>query len=344
MTTLRRFHAKVQVLAFLGLTLASARAWAQETRIRGFADVNFATTDAPGIASGFRLGQFDTYITSKLAERWSFLSEAVFEFEKDFVVDVERLMVAYRASEQFTLSVGKHHTPFGYWNTAYHHGTLLQPTIDRPLMFKFEDDGGPLPVHTVGLMVEGRDITSLHLGYDIMIGNGIGSTPASDNNAAKSVTIALHSQITSTLQIGASYYHDRISAGSATLSDTLQLAESLLRRMYGGFVAYLGRRYEILGEYQRVTDEGSAAGLRTSDLYYVYGGVRLGEFTTYAEFNDLRFAAGDAYLDTGNRRLGVIGARYDFAATIALKGEYRRVRRGDDPWTNELALQIAVGF
>jgi len=331
-------------LLLLSLTLGSAPARAQETKIRGFTDIDLTASDAPGTAWAFGLGQFDTFITSKLAERWSFLSEAVFEFDNDFVVDVERLMVTYRASEQFEVSAGKHHTPFGYWNTAYHHGTLLQPTIARPLMFKFEDDGGPLPVHTTGVMAAGRNITSLHLGYDVMIGNGIGSTPISDNNPAKSVTIALHSQVTSVLRIGASYYHDRISAGTAALSGAASLAESLRRAMYGGFVAYLGPRYEAVGEYQRVTDEGATAGRRNSDLYYVYGGVRLGELTPYAEFNDLRFAVGDPYLDSGNRRLGVVGARYDFASTTALKAEYHRARAANGPWVNEGALQLAVGF
>jgi hypothetical protein len=331
-------------LLLLGLTLGSSPGWTQETKIRGFADINVAASDAPGVAWAFRLGQFDTFITSKLAERWSFLSEAVFEFRNDFVVDVERLMVTYRASRHFEVSAGKHHTPFGYWNTAYHHGTLLQPTIDRPLMFKFEDDGGPLPVHTTGVMAAGRDITSLHLGYDIMIGNGIGSTPRADDNPAKSVTISLHSQITSVLRIGASYYHDRISAGTAALNDTIRLGESLRRGMYGGFVAYLGPRYEVLGEYQRVTDDGATAGRRGSDLYYVYGGVRVGNLTSYAELNDLRFAVGDAYLDTGDRRLGVIGARYDFASTTALKAEYHRMRSGTGSWANEVAVQVAVGF
>jgi hypothetical protein len=84
--------------------------------------------------------------------------------------------------------------------------------------------------------------------------------------------------------------------------------------------------------------------MRTSDLYYLYGGVRLGDLTSYAEFNELRFAVGDAYFDTGNRRLGVLGARYDFASTTALKAEYHRVSRGTSSWTNELAVQVAVGF
>jgi hypothetical protein len=32
-------------------------------------------------------------------------------------------------------------------------------------------------------LVAGRDLTALHLGFDAMIGNGIGSTPISDNDS-----------------------------------------------------------------------------------------------------------------------------------------------------------------
>jgi hypothetical protein len=76
----------------------------------------------------------------------------------------------------------------------------------------------------------------------------------------------------------------------------------------------------------------------------VYGGVRVGNVTSYAELNDLRFAVGDAYFDTGNRRLGVIGARYDVASTAALKAEYHRARSGNGAWANEVAVQVAIGF
>src|SRR5882762_9184287 len=84
---------------------------------------------------------------------------------------------------------------------AYHHGTLMQPTAQRPDMYVFEDDGGILPVHTTGALFAGRDLTPAHLGFDVMIGNGVGATPISDNNPAKSVTVAVHSQVTAALRV-----------------------------------------------------------------------------------------------------------------------------------------------
>jgi hypothetical protein len=66
------------------------------------------------------------------------------------LVDVERLHVRWQA-EPFFLEAGRFHTAFGYWNNAYHHGSWLQPTIERPRWVNFEDDGGMLPVHLVGI-------------------------------------------------------------------------------------------------------------------------------------------------------------------------------------------------
>ncbi|MFQ5479086.1 MAG: hypothetical protein ACE5E4_10765 [Candidatus Binatia bacterium] len=41
--------------------------------------------------------------------------------------------------------IGRFHNPLGYWNTTYHHGTFLQPTIARPDIIQFEGDGECYP-------------------------------------------------------------------------------------------------------------------------------------------------------------------------------------------------------
>ncbi|MFX6330640.1 hypothetical protein ABTF76_20520, partial [Acinetobacter baumannii] len=60
-----------------------------------------------------------------------------------------------------------------YWNTAFHHGAQIQTAVLRPKFLEFEDGGGILPAHTVGLWGTGR----LRLGdgrieYDLYAGNG----------------------------------------------------------------------------------------------------------------------------------------------------------------------------
>jgi hypothetical protein len=60
-------------------------------------------------------------------------------------------MVRYDFSDQFKISAGRFHTPIGYWNTAFHHGSWLQTSVARPEMIKFGSRF--IPTHFVGLIV-----------------------------------------------------------------------------------------------------------------------------------------------------------------------------------------------
>ncbi len=329
----------------LAVVLAPPVATAQETHIRGFTDVVFSASDRTGDQSAFGLGQFVLHISSALADRWSFLGETVFEYDSGFVVDVERVILTYRPNAHFQVGLGKHHTPIGYWNNAYHHGTLLQPTIQRPQMFLFEDEGGVLPIHTTGVLVAGRDLTRAHLGFDVMVGNGIGSTPISDNNPAKSVTLAVQSQITAAFRVGASFYHDAIAAGTVSLGDPpVPLPEGMTQRMVGGYAAYFAPTLEAAAEYQRVTNKTAAGASTGTDAWYVYAGWRAGKLVPYARYDDLAFDPADPYFNPDDTRLTVLGTRYDFAATTAAKVEYRRRKTLTGGSGNELAAQVAIGF
>ena len=128
-----------------------------------FGDVNFHFGNPPGdngatptpIAShpSFALGSLSFLITGELEKH--FVSTAEFALEYDDAtnqvgVDIERLHVGY-LGEHFFVYAGRVHTAFGYWNNAYHHGKWLQPNVERPRWVEFEDTGGLLPVHTVGV-------------------------------------------------------------------------------------------------------------------------------------------------------------------------------------------------
>ncbi len=148
---------------------------AQETRIRGFADITYDVADDDRNGQ-FGVGQYDLFFSSRVADRLSFLSEIVFEAADDgFIVDVERVQAEYEVSPSFRVAVGRQHTTIGYWNPEFHHGALLEPTIDRPIIFLFEDEGGILATHIVGIRISGHEIGSVGLGYDVAVGNGIGA-------------------------------------------------------------------------------------------------------------------------------------------------------------------------
>jgi hypothetical protein len=134
-------------------------------KIRGFFDVDFNTGAVgnsliyplPSSNSVFRAGEFDLFMTSKLSEKWSFVGELVIGTDQsnEWGLDMERYQLTYRANPNFEISAGRYHTAIGYYNTAFHHGTWFQTAAGRPFMYYFEDSGGLLPVHSVGVTATG---------------------------------------------------------------------------------------------------------------------------------------------------------------------------------------------
>ena len=329
------------------LLLAASAAGAQQiqqTTIRGFTDVTYRAGSHGTAPSDFALGQFVLHMMSKLSSDVHFMGETVFEYDQnDFVVDVERVIITYSPRSYFNVSAGKHHTPLGYWNNAYHHGTLLQPTIERPLMDRFEDDGGILPVHTVGVLLSGNDVGPAHLGYSFLVGNGIGSTPISDNNPRKSVTAELRSQVTSYLEVGISGYDDLAPRGTLNLVGD-SMPASLSMRTIGGHVALLGSHVELISEYQRIMNHMTGDGTHDSNAMFVYAGRRFGSFVPYARWDWLDFAVADPYYAVPSVQATLVGARYDFSAMGTIKLEGRQSRTTQDRNRQELVAQVAIGF
>jgi hypothetical protein len=336
------------VAACVGLCAGAAVGQGPDTHIRGFADVTWHADSKADSAlatngrSSFALGQFDLYIASRLSPRLSFVSETVFESEgAEFVVDVERVIATYDASRYAHISVGKQHTPLGYWNTAYHHGTLMQPSMDRPILVRFEDDGGILPIHTVGVAVSGDDISPAHLGYTALVGNGTGSTAEADNDRTKSVTLQLRAQVTSALQLGVSGYHDRIAAGTPTLAgDTV--GASLGVGIVGGHVSYDGSMMQFLAEGVHIRHSGATPS--TSNGGFALIGAHLGPLMPYGRVERVKTARGDAYYAADDVRRFTLGVGRDLASTAIVRLELRQEHRTSVGTFRTAAAQIAVGF
>src|SRR5262249_570932 len=154
-------------------------------RMRGFGDIAFHGSDQRGTTNAFSLGQLNLFVTSDISEKFKFLGEIVFEGGPDdiygvpsgetnkFTVDLERYLFHYSRNAYFNVWVGRYPTAIGFYNTAYHHSTWFQTTTGRPLFFEFEDRGGVLPTHNVGVSATGRIPSgSLGLHYIAEIGNG----------------------------------------------------------------------------------------------------------------------------------------------------------------------------
>src|ERR1700739_1226600 len=200
-------------------------------RIRGFADIDLHGDNRKGDTTSFTLGQLNLFVTSDISEKFKFLSEIVFEAGRDnaFGVDLERYLLLYSHSDYFNLAIGRYHTAIGYYNTAYHHSTWLQTATGRPFLFLFEDQGGILPIHNVGVSASGLIPSGpLGLHYVAEVGNGRGSNSypninpnlseeavqnVVDEHNGKSFNLAFYVRPAALrgLQAGLSVYHDNLT-------------------------------------------------------------------------------------------------------------------------------------
>ena len=163
---------------------------------RGFGEVDYKVLNqrtpelgtygfVPGSSGNFYTGDFDLLLTSRINDKASVLSEIVFgeQDAQKFGVDLERVLFKYDYNDHLKMSFGRYHTGIGYYNTAFHSGSWLQTTADRPLIMEFANDGGPLPTQAVGVSVTG-EIPSGKLGLNYIAEYGSSDTVRPDLNGA----------------------------------------------------------------------------------------------------------------------------------------------------------------
>jgi len=314
---------------------------AQNTTIKGFVDVN---TIVEKEKLSFNLGEQDLFINSELNDRFTFLGETVFKFSLSspttFDLSIERIVMKYNFSGNHSLVLGKHHTPLNYWNDTYHHGRVFFPTIMRPLLFA----DNFIPLHTTGLGIQGQNLGNVMFGYDFMIGNGLGSNDFTDNDKAKSVTAAVHMKPMENLRIGASYYHDNISAG-AKIHDGHILEHEVKQQLYSASIAYFGKKFEFLSEGTFARDHSDSTGGQNNFGMYAYTGVKLHEkFIPYVRFDYLDYDSGEIYFLKNDAVSITAGLRYVINYLAVVKLEYEYQDRQLTGGSNKVSAQVAIGF
>lgn len=319
-------------------------------RIRGFGDVNLRGGDQKGTTTSFALGQLDLFVTSDVSEKFKFLSEIVFEadHQNNFGVDVERLLMQYSPNDYFNLSAGRYHTAIGYYNTAYHHSTWLQTATGRPFLFQFEDNGGILPIHNVGVSASGLIPSGpLQLHYVAEVGNGRASSSAFaepvqnvvDENNGKAVNFALFSKPEAVrgLQIGFSAYHDHL---------TPVRAPGIGELIFDAYGVIVRPNFEWLNEAVliRHSPEGSSRVFNTPG-FYTQLSKRFGSWRPYFRYQYVNASDSEPVFPTVGRQEGPsVGLRFDASESVALKFQYDRNILRHDPSYNTLGLQLGFTF
>jgi hypothetical protein len=319
-------------------------------QFQGFADVSYHASSLPGTTNSFTLGQFNLFITSNLSDRLTVLAEAVLEADDRNAVeiDLERVLLQYAKSDYFNVAFGRYHTAIGWYNTAYHHSTWMQTAVGRPFLFQFEDEGGILPIHNVGVSASGRIPSgSLGLRYVAEVGNGrasrfLGSEPvqnAVDDNNGKSVNFALLARPARArgMEAGFSVYHDSLTpAGAPKVGQTILTAH----------LVYQTSKFEWLNEALVVRHAVSATDRAThTPGFYSQVSRKFGVVRPYFRYQYVNAPESDpVYEDVGRLHGPSAGLRYDFAEFAAFKVQYDRTERRLLTGFNSITLQVSFTF
>src|SRR3989304_4626752 len=346
--------------------------------LNGFADVSFtkSTEGADEFRKGdFAFGTLDLYFAQTLDDIDILLELGVEEGDE---MDVERVTIGYTFSDALRVRAGRFHTPLGFWNTSYHHGVQLQPTIERPDFLKFEDDGGILPVHVIGGYLSGRVSNAIGaVEYGAMLGNGpritgkdggnvLHPNNISDNNNGKAIVlnIAVSPTAIQGLKIGLSGHIAELkddgavdidvdnADGDNDLTTGVEVGSGDVevdQIISGAAVTYAIANVDMTGEYFSIQDKDVASDKDyTSGAYYgLITYSYKGKWVPYLMYENMSIKEADPYfmsLGTVDTTELTTGLRYNINYRSCLKGEYRRIiDEGDVDW-NEYAIQWALAF
>ena len=341
-------------------------------KIRGFFDFNYGTGSIANplifpIASngcetcgyaptpphnGFQAGEFDLFMTSKLSEHLSFLAETIFgaDTSNQFSIDIERYQLTYRLNEYFSASGGRFHTAIGYYNTAYHHGNWFSTAEGRPIMYLFEDSGGVLPVHTVGVTMTGLvpGSGSLGLHWIAETGNGRSSNPAAvepvqnfyadRNRKAVNLAAFIRPERLRGLQIGGSYYHDQLAPpGIARVNQSVA----------SGYAVYITQDWEFMNEGVLLSNrlEGRPGAYR-SPMAYTQLSRKFGIYRPYFRYQYVNDRRGDPVNILQGTLVRPVGRNQNGLQRVCSfqAAKYNHLFSGNLPGSNGLNAQVAFTF
>ena len=370
-------------LSQLASGMASRTSSGEGLPIHGFMDVGFASNTKGNPVThpkGFNVGSLSFYLTPHFADKIKALVEPNFEVTPEGAVatDLERLQIGYTFSDTATIWGGRFHTPYGYWNTGFHHGAQMQTSVLRPRFLDFEDKGGILPAHMVGLWGAGKvKAGEGKLTYDVFAGNGpkiamgpadpttptvqtIGTLDinlAGDNNHQAMVGLNLGYEFSGSLDglrlavhsLRGDVDDNNTNVALGTLANKTEL------NVVGGSAVYLSDDWEVMGEYYHFSDQDKSGttGTKNSWADYLQVGKSFNDLTPYVRLERTVLSQQDNYFSMQasgqSYARQALGLRYNLNARAALKLELLNSSfdaesgRTADSYRSVFA-QYAIGF
>jgi hypothetical protein len=318
----------------------------------GYADVGYLRNEDGLSDKRFNLGEIDLFATERISPKLTALMEVVLETDNqvlvaDVPVNVERLLLQYRGNQYFNLDLGAYRTAIGFYNTTLR-ASWLQTSLTRPMLLTFEDEGGFLPLHNVGLSANGSVPSgALGLHYVVEVGTSrnyaqpgrTGFDP--EQNAAVNVALYARPRAIRGLQMGVSSYHDRFSPlPGSTFARSVSTAHAV----------YQANRFEFLNEVILTKFREPGLGYGSIPGFYSQLGYRLGSnWTPYTRYDYANvYGTGSVYDSISQyvpwHTVFSGGVRYDISEAVALKFEIGREMDRDRLAFIRAAMQVAFTF
>ena len=291
-------------------------------------------------------------------ESLRFLAEGVLSNEE---AEIERVQLGIELAPGTLMWLGRVHQPSTYWNTEFHHGQYLQTSITRPAIESWEDDGGPLAQHVVGVLLETErslaDGTTLRLstsaglapslvptglepvgpfkGYD---GLHLGSYAARLDVLPDGIGEQAYGFIVGTNGLAAR------GSGIAGLDHVHQTTFGAYGDIQSGPMRWLGTVYRIRNSYRFAGNTPTTSEFSTS--WFLHGERRFGERWLAYIRQESTTGGGPRFSELfpdfiAQRTVG--GMRFEFAANHALSVEFGRAKASAARFT-ELRLQWSAVF
>jgi len=304
--------------------------------LHGFADVGVGNRN-PYFPTykGFYIDNLDFYLTPHLGEHTRALFELNNEVGADGSVgiDLERAQIGYQFSDRATVWIGRFHTPYGFVNTAVHHGAWINDALRRPAFLQFEDHGGILPAHTVGLWLTGSEHAAAgRLQYDGYVGNSqlIEGGVVDMRNAGNA-----HGKLIVGGRLGYQFEGgslDGLTAGvhafsASRIEDDLPIPNATRVTAYGGYLTYDSDQWEHNAEVYFFDDEdlSGTTGSHHSNAEYVQFGYRVSWGVPYVRFERTDLDQTDEYflqqISGGSYQRAALGTRFDLDSRSSIKLE-----------------------
>jgi hypothetical protein len=205
--------------------------------------------------------------------------------------------------------------------------------VSRPEFVQFEDDGGLIPAHSVGVHADGRfALGDSHLRYDLDVGNGRSADPTSvqnnhDTNRPKAFNVRLRYEPSGALEgliVGGNLYFDSIP-GRAMTADLNALGR-VHQWLLGAHLAYVEHDVQVIAEAYALLDTEQDTGTRhTTYAAFAEGGRTFDQVSPYARYQWTRFASsGDPYFgrtEADGVQIVTAGVKHATSDNIVLKAE-----------------------